>query len=100
MSHNQRKILSQKFTDCYLNLPGGTSLFHLMLAAPFDSTHSVYISTLNHPSKLLYPLEIKVLPKAKLCVHRGTRANRVLRVPLGLVEVHVSMEYWLGHPRL
>ncbi len=40
------------------------------------------------------------LPKAKPCVYRGTRASRVLRVPLGLVEVRVSMECWPGHPRL
>ena len=30
----------------------------------------------------------------------GTRASRVLRVFLGLVEVRVSTERWPGHPRL
>ncbi len=40
------------------------------------------------------------LLKAKPCAYRGTRASRVLRVFLGLVEVRVSTECWPGHPRL
>ncbi len=40
------------------------------------------------------------LPKAKPCDYRGTRASRVLRVLLRLVEVRVSMKRQPGHPRL
>ncbi len=32
--------------------------------------------------------------------YHGTRASKVLRVPLELVEVHVSTKCWFGHPRL
>jgi hypothetical protein len=31
---------------------------------------------------------------------RDTRASKVLRVHLGLVEMHVSTERWSGHLRL
>ena len=40
------------------------------------------------------------LPKSKLCVYCSTRASRVLRVPLRLVEVRISTECWPGHPKL
>ena len=40
------------------------------------------------------------LSKTKPCAFRDTCASRVLRVPLGLVEVRVSTERWPGHPRL
>jgi hypothetical protein len=40
------------------------------------------------------------LPKTKSCVYRDTRANRVLRILLRLVDVHVFTERWSGHSKL
>ncbi len=40
------------------------------------------------------------LPKTKPYVYRGTRASRMLRVPLRLVKMCVFMERWPGHSSL
>ena len=58
----------------------------------FEKATVVFVKTVCVSAAIQFESPQGHLPKANPCAYRATRASKVLRVPLGLVDVCVSQE--------